>query len=195
MSQADVSYSCGSCAYPLNLTSSNRITSGIGSEYRKSLKKGYISFLSIDLSRFTQVDEINCLPISWGRYRSKTKLLCRKCGVLIGINGVGFKGCSKSLAYLEANSCELEPEGILGIVSGGGLEYLTVSNLSWSICGDGSAPVGAGFATKLRILNFRMCRTIGDDSVVAIAKGCPLLQEWNLALCHEVRISGGNQLG
>ncbi|KAK3039838.1 hypothetical protein RJ639_028231 [Escallonia herrerae] len=76
--------SCGSCGYPLHLTSSNRITSGIGSEYRQSIKKGFISFLSVDLSRFTQVDEVNCIPISWGRYRSKTKLICRKCGVLIG---------------------------------------------------------------------------------------------------------------
>ncbi|KAI9176732.1 hypothetical protein LWI29_015593 [Acer saccharum] len=59
MSQAaDVSYSCGSCGYPLNLTSSNRITTGIGSaEYQKSIKKGRISFLTVDLSRFTQVDE------------------------------------------------------------------------------------------------------------------------------------------
>ncbi|GMI66323.1 hypothetical protein HRI_000301600 [Hibiscus trionum] len=57
MSQADVSYSCGSCGYPLNLTSSNRIASGIDSEYRKSVKKGLVSFLSVDLSRFTQVDE------------------------------------------------------------------------------------------------------------------------------------------
>ncbi|GLT46099.1 hypothetical protein SLA2020_198820 [Shorea laevis] len=57
MSQADVSYSCGSCGYPLNLTSSNRITSNLGAEYQKSIKKGYISFLSVDLSRFTQVDE------------------------------------------------------------------------------------------------------------------------------------------
>ncbi|EEF37788.1 uncharacterized protein At4g08330, chloroplastic [Ricinus communis] len=84
MSQADVSYSCGSCGYPLNLSSSNRITSSIDSEYRKSIKKGYISFLSVDLSRFTQVDEVNCIPLYWGRYRSKTKLLCRKCGVHIG---------------------------------------------------------------------------------------------------------------
>lgn len=84
MSLAHVSYSCGSCGYPLNLTSSNRITSGIGAEYRKSIKKGFISFRSIDLSRFTQVDEINCLPNFWGRYRSKSKLLCRSCGVLIG---------------------------------------------------------------------------------------------------------------
>uniref|UniRef100_A0A6M2ETJ2 Yippee domain-containing protein n=1 Tax=Populus davidiana TaxID=266767 RepID=A0A6M2ETJ2_9ROSI len=84
MSQSDISYSCGSCGYPLNLTSSNRITSNIGSGYQKSIKKGYISFLSVDLSRFTQVDEVNCLPVSWGRYHSKSKLLCRKCGVHIG---------------------------------------------------------------------------------------------------------------
>ncbi|KAJ4847772.1 hypothetical protein Tsubulata_014882, partial [Turnera subulata] len=76
--------SCGSCGYPLNLTSSNRITSSIGSEYRRSIKKGYISFLSVDLSRFTQVDEVKCLPVSCGRYRLKTKLLCRTCGVHIG---------------------------------------------------------------------------------------------------------------
>lgn len=84
MSQTDVSYSCGSCGYPLNLISSNRITSDLRSAYRKSIKKGFISFLSVDLSRFTQVDEVNCLPLTCGRYRSKTKLLCRKCGVHIG---------------------------------------------------------------------------------------------------------------
>ncbi|XAR58802.1 hypothetical protein NMG60_11014350 [Bertholletia excelsa] len=84
MSQADVFYSCGPCGYPLNLTSSNRITSGIDSKYNKFIKKGYISFLSIDVSRFTLVNEINCLPISCGRYSSKTKLLCRKCGALMG---------------------------------------------------------------------------------------------------------------
>lgn len=76
--------SCGSCGYPLNLTSSDRITSGIGSEYRKSIKKGFMSFLSVDLSRFTQVDQVNCFPVAWGRKRLKTKLLCRKCGVHIG---------------------------------------------------------------------------------------------------------------
>ncbi|KAG4174834.1 hypothetical protein ERO13_A11G144700v2 [Gossypium hirsutum] len=84
MSQAHVSYSCGSCGYPLNLTSSNRIATSIGSEYRKSVEKGLISFLSVDLSRFTQVDEVHCFPVSWGRHRSKTKLLCRKCGVHVG---------------------------------------------------------------------------------------------------------------
>ncbi|CAL0307966.1 unnamed protein product [Lupinus luteus] len=76
--------SCGSCGYPFNLTSSNRVISNIASEYQKSVKKGSISFASIDLSKFTQVDEINCFPVSWFWYHSKTKLLCRKCGVHIG---------------------------------------------------------------------------------------------------------------
>ncbi|XP_061349820.1 uncharacterized protein At4g08330, chloroplastic-like [Gastrolobium bilobum] len=97
MSQSDVSYCCGSCGYPLNLTSSNRITSDIASEYQKSVKKGSISFASVDLSRFTQVDEINCFPFSWF-YRSKTKLLCRKCGVHIGY---GYGGESPTLCGLE----------------------------------------------------------------------------------------------
>ncbi|KAK3118527.1 hypothetical protein QOZ80_9BG0700840 [Eleusine coracana subsp. coracana] len=84
MSQSDVVYSCGSCGYPLNLSSSDRSTSEVGSSYQKSLKKGLISFVSVDLSRFTQVDEISCFPLTWRSYRPKTKLLCRKCGLSIG---------------------------------------------------------------------------------------------------------------
>ncbi|KAF2910398.1 hypothetical protein DAI22_11g097200 [Oryza sativa Japonica Group] len=84
MSQSDVVYSCGSCGYPLNLSSSNRSTSDVGSSYQKSVKKGLISFITVDLSRFTQVDEISCFPLTWRSYRPKTKLLCRKCGASIG---------------------------------------------------------------------------------------------------------------
>lgn len=76
--------SCGSCGYPLNLASSNRITSDIGSKYRKSIRKGSISFESIDLSRFTQLDEQSCFPICFNRTSFKTKLLCRQCGVHVG---------------------------------------------------------------------------------------------------------------
>ena len=110
-----------------------------------------------------------------------------------GISGVGFRGCSKTLAYVEAESCKLKPEGVLGIVSGGGIEYLDVSCLSWSPFGDPLA--GIGLSLSLKILNFRMCRTVSDTSIVAIAKGCPLLKEWNLALCHEVGISGWQAVG
>ncbi|KAK6947474.1 Leucine-rich repeat [Dillenia turbinata] len=111
------------------------------------------------------------------------------------VNGVGFQGCPETLAYLEAESCKIEREGIMGIVSGGGLEYLNLSSLSWSVSGASFAAIGAGFATKLKILDLRLCRTIIDESVMAIAKECPLLQQWNLALCHEVRISGWQSIG
>ncbi|KVI03764.1 hypothetical protein Ccrd_017942 [Cynara cardunculus var. scolymus] len=83
MSQADISYSCGSCGYQLNLSSANK-SSGTTSEYRESIKKGSISFQSIDPSRFTQIDEVSCIPITLGRNALKTKLMCRQCGVLIG---------------------------------------------------------------------------------------------------------------
>lgn len=83
------SYSCGSCGYALNLSSSNRNISTIGSKYGKSIKRGIISFFYIDDSRFTQVDEIQCLPHfskhSWGLFRQRIKLLCRKCNNHIGI--------------------------------------------------------------------------------------------------------------
>ncbi|KAG5544484.1 hypothetical protein RHGRI_017040 [Rhododendron griersonianum] len=80
---------CGSCGHELNLSSSGRNTSTIGSKYRKSIKRGIISFFYIDESRFTQVEELRCGPFisknSWGLFRRRTKLLCRKCGNLIGM--------------------------------------------------------------------------------------------------------------
>ncbi|PRQ18410.1 putative leucine-rich repeat domain, L domain-containing protein [Rosa chinensis] len=103
-----------------------------------------------------------------------------------GATGIGFQGCSSTLAYVEAESCKLALEGISGIVSGGGIEYLNLSGLIWRSGGTGLGTIGRGFALRLKILNLRMCRTVGDESIVAIAEGCPLLEEWNLALCHEL---------
>ncbi|XP_019178427.1 PREDICTED: F-box/LRR-repeat protein 12 [Ipomoea nil] len=111
------------------------------------------------------------------------------------VSGIGFQGCSQTLAYVEADSCKLEPDGIRCVLSGGGVEYLSVLNLSWNIRGDGLTAIGTGFASRLRVLNFRFCRTIGDATIVMIARGCPLLQEWNLSLCHEVRILGWRAVG
>ncbi|KAL0460400.1 UNVERIFIED_CONTAM: F-box/LRR-repeat protein 12 [Sesamum latifolium] len=85
------------------------------------------------------------------------------------VNGVGFQGCSQTLAYLQADSCKLEPEGILAILSGGGLEYLNMSNLKSCIHGHGLATIDVGYISKLRVLNFRLWTTIGDD---AIGKNC-----------------------
>ncbi|CAN6354879.1 unnamed protein product, partial [Urochloa humidicola] len=85
----DVAYSCGYCGYALNLSSSTRNTANIGSKYGKQIKKGVVSFFAIDVSRFTQTDEVSCMPYfhssrSWGFFRNRTRLLCRKCSGHIG---------------------------------------------------------------------------------------------------------------
>ncbi|KAI3937236.1 hypothetical protein MKW92_051285 [Papaver armeniacum] len=43
------------------------------------------------------------------------------------ITGIGFLGCPKTLTDVDARQCELIPEGIEAIVSGGGLERLGLS--------------------------------------------------------------------
>ncbi|PKI55277.1 F-box/LRR-repeat protein 12 [Punica granatum] len=111
------------------------------------------------------------------------------------ISGTGFRGCSQTLAHIDAESCKLEPEGIMDIVSGKGLEYLNLSGLSWQFQADALGPIGGGVCERLKILNLRMCRTIGNESIYSIAKGCPLLEEWNLALCHEVKLQGWESIG
>uniref|UniRef100_A0A0D9V7G7 MsrB domain-containing protein n=1 Tax=Leersia perrieri TaxID=77586 RepID=A0A0D9V7G7_9ORYZ len=85
----DVTYSCGYCGYALNLSSSTRNTANIGSKYGKQIKKGVVSFFALDESRFTQADEVTCVPYfhsrrSWGLFRRRSRLLCRKCGGRIG---------------------------------------------------------------------------------------------------------------
>lgn len=86
----DVDYSCGSCGYELNLNSCNRNASGIGSKrYGKSIKRGIISFFSIDETRFTQIEQLRCKPYfasprSWGLFQRRIKLLCRNCGNHVG---------------------------------------------------------------------------------------------------------------
>ncbi|KAJ1263285.1 hypothetical protein BS78_09G171700, partial [Paspalum vaginatum] len=85
----DVAYSCGYCGYALNLSSSTRNTANIGSKYGKQIRKGVVSFFAIDERRFTQTDEVSCMPYfhssrSWGFFRNRTRLLCRKCSGHIG---------------------------------------------------------------------------------------------------------------
>ncbi|KAK9673210.1 hypothetical protein RND81_12G153200 [Saponaria officinalis] len=85
-----VGYCCGSCGYELNLNSCNRNASVIGSKnYGKSIKRGIISFYSIDETRFTRIEQRRCKPYfdsarSWGLFRPQTKLLCKKCGNYVG---------------------------------------------------------------------------------------------------------------
>ncbi|KAL1562364.1 hypothetical protein AAHA92_04953 [Salvia divinorum] len=85
-SYSHVSYSCDSCGYELNLNSCNRNISMIDSEYGKSMKRGVISFFSVDESRFTQINKLRWLPYlpSWRLFQQQTKLLCRGCRSYIG---------------------------------------------------------------------------------------------------------------
>ncbi|XP_030454925.1 F-box/LRR-repeat protein 12-like [Syzygium oleosum] len=111
------------------------------------------------------------------------------------VTGVGIRGCSPTLIYVDAESCKLDTEGITGIVSGGGLEYLNIGSVGWWLGPDSFVAIGSGFAQRLKILNLRLCRSIGDESAAAIARGCPLLQEWNLALCHGIKTPGWQAIG
>ncbi|GJQ94133.1 RNI-like superfamily protein [Tanacetum coccineum] len=115
-------------------------------------------------------------------------------GMCQKISGVGFQGCLPTLACLKAHSCVLSSTGITEMLSGGGLEYLNFANI---ICiGDnGLAAIGLGFAANLKILDFNKCRFVTDDVVLSIAKGCPLLQEWNLSHCNRIGTSGWYSIG
>lgn len=157
----------------------------------KALSESCLALKDVDISHSSLISDhgIRALLSNCRQLRAIKMTNCRS------ITGVGFKDCPQTLTYLEANSCKLEPEGIMAIVSGGGIEYLNVSCLSWCILGDGLMAIGAGFSTKLRVLDFRCCRTIEDNSIISIAKGCPVLREWNLALCHEIRTAGWEAIG
>lgn len=75
----------------MNLNSCNRNTRAIGSKYGKTMRRGVLSFLCIDESRFTQISKLRCSPYfrsknSWGLFQRHTKLLCRKCTSYIGVS-------------------------------------------------------------------------------------------------------------
>ncbi|WOL01294.1 F-box/LRR-repeat protein 12 isoform X1 [Canna indica] len=146
---------------------------------------------NVDLSHCIQISDqgINALLGGCTKLR---RLIISYC---MDIRGTGFAGCSPTLTYLAADSCILSPEGLFLVVRGGGLEYLNVSSLRAYIDPDVLSVIGAGSASKLRFLNLRMCRFLSDHSVACIAQGCPLLEEWNLAVCHDVHNEGWFKIG
>ncbi|GKA20799.1 RNI-like superfamily protein [Tanacetum coccineum] len=100
------------------------------------------------------------------------------------------KACKslKEVSLEDAEYCPLgmDATGVSRILSGGGLEYLNLSN--GTRMGDGLAAIGLGFATNLKILHFCDCRFVKDDVIIQISKGCPLLQEWDLSFCERIGI-------
>lgn len=152
----------------------------------EALSNSCLALEDLNLSYCSRISDYGVRAISQNcrRLRAIRMSYCRN------LTGAGFQGCSQTLTHLEANYCRLEPNGIRSILSGGGIEYLSVSNLTWCTRVNGLVAISVGFAAKLRVLNFRSSRTIGNDCIMTIAKGCPSLQEWNLAICHEVKIAG-----
>ncbi|KAF7120616.1 hypothetical protein RHSIM_Rhsim13G0055600 [Rhododendron simsii] len=61
-------------------------------------------------------------------------------------------------------------------------------------CLDATALVGIVWEL-LGPLDFHMCKSVNDETIVAVSKGCPLLQEWSLISCHEVKLSGWESIG
>ncbi|KAJ1275105.1 hypothetical protein BS78_05G110700 [Paspalum vaginatum] len=155
----------------------------------ESLSKGCHALKSLNLGSCVGISDQGVSAIFTNCLNICTLIItgCRR------LSGVGFRGCPSSLCYLEAESCMFYPDGLLDVVSGGGLEYLSLHKLGSSTGLDGLGSLA--FAKSLRILNLRMCRYLTDDSVVAIASGCPLLEEWNLAVCHGVHLPGWSAIG
>ncbi|KAL8516494.1 hypothetical protein ACS0TY_014950 [Phlomoides rotata] len=167
--------------YRCNITDSGLETL---SQFCSSLKHVNLSYCSLISDRGIRALSENCQNL-----QAMNISHCRS------IDGVGFQGCSRTLTFLEADSCKFEPEGLPAIFSGGGLTYLNISNLSWCIRGHGFEAIDMRSICNLRILNFRLCRTIGDEAVVKIAEGCPFLEEWNLSLCHDISRVGWEAIG
>ncbi|PWA34810.1 hypothetical protein CTI12_AA615630 [Artemisia annua] len=101
---------------------------------------------------------------------------------------LSFQGVSHTLASLEDKLCSFDSMGVFDFVSGGALKYLSFSSYIREI--------GLGVGSKLKILDLKMCGDLVDDAtILKIAKGCPLLQEWNLSYCYKIAISGWNTIG
>ncbi|KAI8523366.1 hypothetical protein RHMOL_Rhmol13G0067800 [Rhododendron molle] len=160
------------------------------------LSKSCSALKDVNLSEcfFITDKGIRALSQNCSQLRSVSVKLCG------WLTGVGFDGCSETLSWLDASYCRVLPDGGRGIVSGGGLEYLRVSCLS-DRCDciykdHGLATIGSsGLAKRLAVLDFQRCACVNDETVVAIAKGCPMLQEWSFASCYGVKIPGWESVG
>lgn len=176
------------CPYLVSITLYRCNITDTGLEW---LAKSCLSLENINLSYCLGITDrgIHALSRDCRRIRSLMMSSCK------GITGTGFEGCSPSLAYVEADLCFLSAEGLLSVFSGGGIVYLNISSPRTWFDRDELMAIGSGFAANLRFLNLRLCRFVSDEFVEAIAKGCPLLEEWNLAVCHRVHLPGWEAIG
>ncbi|KAI9178145.1 hypothetical protein LWI28_023257 [Acer negundo] len=185
MSQAaDVSYSCGSCGYPLNLTSSNRITTGIGSaEYQKSIKKGRISFL-MDLP-----DDCLCFIFQWLDCSSGRESFGLTCHRWLTIQNLSRRSlqfeCSLtqlSLSSLSQTSLNVTSFHVHKLLT----RYQHLQQLSLSGCTElpdsGLNPLQS-YGSKLQSLYLDCCFGSTDNGLSLIGTGCPSVTSISLYRC------------
>ncbi|PWA36598.1 leucine-rich repeat domain, L domain-like protein [Artemisia annua] len=152
------------------------------------------SLKEVNLAWCTNITDRGILSLNQNS-RQLRSLNITGCGKIAGLT---FQGFSPTLACLEAANCGLDSTGINEILSGGGLKYLNLSCLSFSKFDSShklAAFIGIGSAANLRFLNLFMCLFVEDSVIIAISKGCPLLQEWNLSCCGMIGISGWESIG
>ncbi|XP_071707975.1 F-box/LRR-repeat protein 12-like [Rutidosis leptorrhynchoides] len=110
------------------------------------------------------------------------------CNQVVGV--ASQQGFSETLTFLQADAHVLSPTGLL---SGGGVEYLIVSNLN-ILCSKneqrGLAAIGSGMGKNLKILSFYDGSFVTDECIMRISKGCPLLQELKLSRCSGIGFPG-----
>ncbi|PWA76951.1 leucine-rich repeat domain, L domain-like protein [Artemisia annua] len=152
------------------------------------------SLKEVNLAWCTNITDSGILSLNKNsrQLRSLNITCCSK------IVGLTFQGFSPTLACLEAANCVLGSTGITEILSGGGLEHLNLSYLNFSKFNSShklAAFIGIGSAANLRFLNLVLCPFVEDSVIIAISKGCPLLQEWNLSCCGKIGISGWEAIG
>ncbi|XP_071699457.1 F-box/LRR-repeat protein 12-like [Rutidosis leptorrhynchoides] len=155
------------------------------------LAKSCKSLIEVDLQLCRDITDCGIQYIS--QNCRQLRALCMK--GCINIVGEGLRECS-NLAILDASNCGLNSTGVIEILSGVGLEYL---NLSWPdikcTTGHWPATIGLGYGANLKILDLRGCDFIEDDDIISIAKGCPLLKEWELSCCRKVGLRGWESIG
>lgn len=161
----------------------------IGDDELEIITKSCKSLKEVNLSFCPNITDLGILSLN----QNCRQLRALKISWCAQISGVNFLGCSPTLAFLEADDCAIQSKCFTGILSGAGLEYLSLACPREAI--EGLATIGLGFARNLKILNFWKCSFVTDDVVISISKGCPMLQEWNLSGCVKITISGWHSIG
>ncbi|PWA65271.1 leucine-rich repeat domain, L domain-like protein [Artemisia annua] len=148
------------------------------------------SLKHVDLSLCCEITDngIQCLNQNC---RQLTKLGISGCDKILG---KGFQGVSPTLACFEAKNCPFDSKGVSAVLSGGGLEYLNLSRDKYPWECD-LAAIGLGFGAHIKTLDLKNCNFVEDATIMKIAQGCPLLQEWNLSGCDKITDHGWRSIG